>query len=131
MTSTVRKEFIFEKAPFKECHASTLERLPDGTFLAAWFGGSKEGNTDVSIWLARRAPTGSWSAPAMVARVREEPHWNPVLFVPADGVVRSMPFVARSAFTAFPFAARLAMIATPSAICLLSRGELDGRIGWI
>ncbi len=83
-----QKEFIFQQAPFKECHASTLARLGDGTFLAAWFGGTKEGHNDVSIWLARRSPNGGWSAPVMVARVREAPHWNPVLFVPADGVAR-------------------------------------------
>ena len=36
-------EFIFEKAPFRECHASTIVELPNGDLLAAWFGGQEEG----------------------------------------------------------------------------------------
>jgi len=39
----VRSEYIFEKAPFEECHASTIVETAAGDFLAAWFGGEREG----------------------------------------------------------------------------------------
>lgn len=86
----IEKEMVFESGGqgFAECHASTLAALPDGTFLAAWFGGSKEGAKDVSIWLARRGRDGVWGCPKMMPRVMDSPHWNPVLFAPGDGAVR-------------------------------------------
>lgn len=76
----VRKEFVFgTDVPFAECHASTLVRLEDGTILAAWFGGTKEGCDDVTIWLSRREE-GGWSAPECITKEEGIPHWNPVLF---------------------------------------------------
>ena len=77
------KEQIFSSAPFAECHASSVLALRDGGFAAVWFGGSKEGNDDVGIWGAVRR--GAWSAPVLLAKVSEEPHWNPVLFRDAAG----------------------------------------------
>jgi len=80
----VHKEFIFAGGQaFAQCHASTLVELADGGFLAAWFGGSAEGKDDVAIWGARRTD-GTWAKPERLAKVRDDPHWNPVLF--ADGV---------------------------------------------
>jgi predicted neuraminidase len=77
-------EFIFTTAPFKSCHASTIVQLRNGDFLAAWFGGSAEGNLDVAIWASRRTK-GSWSAPFQLAREPNTPTWNPVLFHSNDG----------------------------------------------
>ena len=79
------KEFVF---PFKEgeCHASTLLRLTDGAVLTAWFGGSKEGNLDVQIWLSRRE-NGVWSTPVSVPTAVPVQHWNPVLFQTDDETV--------------------------------------------
>ena len=34
-------EFIFEKAPFEHCHASTIVETSNGDLLAAWFGGQR------------------------------------------------------------------------------------------
>lgn len=74
------KEFVFEEGvPFAECHASTVLRLDNGDLLAAWFGGTKEGNDDVMIWLSRRT-NGKWTEPVCVTKEEGIPHWNPVLF---------------------------------------------------
>lgn len=80
-----KKEFLFEdERPFASCHASTLDVLPDGTVVAAWFGGSREGAPDVAIWFARRTDRG-WSEPVKVADEEGVPHWNPVLYLRPDG----------------------------------------------
>ncbi len=79
MGAEVRSEFIFEQATFLECHASTLVETAKGDLLSAWFGGSREGASDVAIWLSRFAG-GRWSAPEVVAREAGVPTWNPVLF---------------------------------------------------
>lgn len=65
MAKILRSEFIFEKAPFASCHASTIAETNDG-LLAAWFGGSAEGANDVGIWMARFNGK-EWSAPVEVA----------------------------------------------------------------
>jgi len=73
-------EHIFEPgAFFLKCHASTIELLPSGDIVAAWFAGSHEGADDVDIWLAVRH-NGVWSAPRVVAGRTGIPCWNPVLF---------------------------------------------------
>lgn len=68
-----------------ECHASTLLLLQDGTVLAAWFAGSKEGQPDVQIWVSRRE-NGVWSAPQALPTEIPVQHWNPVLFEREDAV---------------------------------------------
>jgi predicted neuraminidase len=79
----VRSEFLYETAPFPECHASTLAETPHG-LVAAWFGGTEEKHPDVGIWLSRQQD-GKWSTPVEVANGVESaekryPCWNPVLF---------------------------------------------------
>lgn len=75
----IRSEFIFERAPFASCHASTIVETAEGDFLAAWFGGTDEGARDVAIWMSRLSG-GKWSEPQAVARAVGVPTWNPVLF---------------------------------------------------
>ena len=83
----VHKEYVFtENVPFSECHASTLVRLPNGGVLAAWFGGTKEGNDDVMIWLSLRE-NGSWTQPECITKEEGIPHWNPVLFQTDENTV--------------------------------------------
>jgi predicted neuraminidase len=76
-------EFIFESAPFASAHASTIAETRGG-LVAAWFGGTREGASDVGIWLSRRVG-GTWTAPVEVATGVQadgtrHPTWNPVLF---------------------------------------------------
>jgi predicted neuraminidase len=71
--------FIFEKAPFASCHASTIVEVDGGRFLAAWFGGTREGASDVKVWLAR-FDGKTWSPIELIAEEKGFPCWNPVLF---------------------------------------------------
>ena len=85
----VQEEFIYETAPFPQCHASTIVQTEDGKIVAAWFGGTREKHPDVGIWLSRRVDQ-RWTAPVEVANGVESadkryPCWNPVLFQPARG----------------------------------------------
>lgn len=84
----IKSEFIYETAPFPECHASTIAESK-GTLIAAWFGGAKEGKPDVGIWLSW-LENGKWSTPVEVANGVESPEkryptWNPVLHQPKSG----------------------------------------------
>jgi predicted neuraminidase len=78
--------FIFEKAPFASCHASTIVEVAPGRFVAAWFGGKDEGAADVKIWSAR-FDGKAWTAPAVLAEEPGLPCWNPVLFKSKSGTV--------------------------------------------
>ncbi|GAA3399865.1 sialidase family protein [Paenibacillus hodogayensis] len=81
------KEFVFEEdRPFLSCHASTLIGLDNGDVLAAWFGGTAEGERDVDIWTSTRV-RGVWSAPRHAASHAEEPLWNPVLYRREDDLI--------------------------------------------
>jgi len=76
-------EFIYEKAPYPECHAATIAETPKG-FVAAWFGGTKERNPDVCIWVSRLV-NGKWTEAINVANGIQNdslryPTWNPVLY---------------------------------------------------
>lgn len=87
-------EFIYDSAPFPQCHASTVVETADSSLLAAFFGGTHEKNPDVGIWVSRHEK-GRWSAPVEVANgiqytrtdgtVVRHPSWNPVLFQPREG----------------------------------------------
>src|SRR5262249_35067962 len=84
----VKSEFIYETAPYPECHASTIAESK-GKLVAAWFGGTKEKHPDVGVWLSRWEE-GKWTAPAEVANGVESaekryPTWNPVLHQSKSG----------------------------------------------
>jgi len=86
----VATEFLNERAPYPECHASTIVETAPGQLVAAWFGGTKERNPDVGIWVSRQE-NGRWLPGAEVANgiqldgTKRQPAWNPVLFQPAGG----------------------------------------------
>lgn len=93
MLSLISSEFIFETAPYPSCHASTLASTHDGV-VAAWFGGLREFDPGVGIWVSRREAR-TWSSPVEVAtgiqyltsggHVHRYACWNPVLFQVSGG----------------------------------------------
>ena len=85
----LKHEFIYESAPFPECHAATIVETAQGSLLSAWFGGTHEKNPDVGIWVSRWE-NNAWSKPVEVANgVQNDklryPTWNPVLFQMKNG----------------------------------------------
>jgi predicted neuraminidase len=84
----IKSEFIYETAPFPECHASTIAEAK-GKLVVAWFGGTKEKHPDVGIWVSR-LENGGWTTPVEVANGvvpsdKRYPTWNPVLHQPKSG----------------------------------------------
>jgi len=82
-------EFINENAPYPQCHASTIAEIAPGRLVAAWFGGTRERDPDVGIWVSR-FEDGKWSDGVEVANGIQPsgprlPTWNPVLFQPPQG----------------------------------------------
>jgi predicted neuraminidase len=76
-------EFIYDKAPFPQCHASTIAETPKGLIMA-FFGGTRERHPDVEIWVSRKE-NNKWTAPVSVASgvvndTLRYPTWNPVLY---------------------------------------------------
>lgn len=86
----VQNDFIEPAPAVPEVHASTIVEAADGVLVAAWFGGTKEGNDDVSIYVSRREGAAAWTPAKIVAEGVEpgkerQPTWNPVLHRAADG----------------------------------------------
>ena len=82
-----KTEFIFENAPFAQCHASTIAEGKHG-LVAAWFAGTREKNPDVGIWVSRHVD-GRWLGPVEIdkgiVKDVDYPCWNPVLFQQPEG----------------------------------------------
>ena len=93
-------EFLYKQASFPECHSASIVETKKGDLVATYFGGTKERNPDVCIWVSRK-PKGSkdWTKPQLVAdgvgiingnQLSNEPGqreacWNPVLFETPKG----------------------------------------------
>jgi alpha-L-rhamnosidase len=80
----VADEFINKGAPYPESHASTIAETTDGHLVASWFGGTKEKNPDVCIWVSR-FENGRWTSGENVANgiindTLRVACWNPVLY---------------------------------------------------
>ncbi|KNA11659.1 hypothetical protein SOVF_132900 [Spinacia oleracea] len=80
MVTIVKQEFTFhqESRPFNNCHVSTILEVNKGELLAAYWGGSKEGASDVKIY-TQRLIHGSWSSPIAVDGEPSATVWSPVL----------------------------------------------------
>ena len=86
--AVLKSEFLYDKAPFPEVHASTIAETPAG-LICSFFGGTEEKDDDVGIWVTRQI-AGAWSAPVEVAngiqhKTLRYPCWNPVLFQHSGG----------------------------------------------
>jgi alpha-L-rhamnosidase len=87
----ITDEFLYKQASFPECHASTIAETKDGSLVASYFGGTKERNPDVCIWVSRKAKGSTeWTAPKMVADgvfsdTLRKACWNPVLYQIPNG----------------------------------------------
>jgi len=84
----ITDEFIYEKADFPSVHSATIAETPTG-LVTAFFGGTKERNPDVEIYVSRLAD-GKWTAPQSVANGIQTdalrlPTWNPVLYQIPNG----------------------------------------------
>jgi len=75
-------ELIFPQNP-QHNHGSSIVQTPDGGFLACWFHGTGERNSDdVMVQGARKRPGESkWSEPFVMADTPDLPDCNPVLFI--------------------------------------------------
>ncbi|MCP4610776.1 MAG: exo-alpha-sialidase [Planctomycetes bacterium] len=92
----VEAQFLFEKAPFRSSHASTIVETQDN-FISSYFAGTDEGNKDVGIWISIKPKNSSiWSEPIEVAdgiqfnsistnKQERHPCWNPVLYQAENG----------------------------------------------
>jgi alpha-L-rhamnosidase len=61
-------EFLYRQADFPQCHSASIVETRKGDLVAAYFGGTKERNPDVCIWVSRK-PKGAteWTKPVMAA----------------------------------------------------------------
>ncbi len=49
--------------------------------MVAWFAGTRESHPDTAIYGSTLdLSTDEWNEPSIIAKVSDEPHWNPVLF---------------------------------------------------
>lgn len=80
----VEEEMINADASYPESHASTITETKEGHLVAAWFGGTKERNPDVCIWVSRLVK-GKWTpgqnvADGIINDTLRYATWNPVLY---------------------------------------------------
>ncbi len=63
-----KDEFLYEQAPFPQCHAATIVETKKGDLVATYFGGKHERNPDVCIWVSiKKKGQKEWSKPILAA----------------------------------------------------------------
>lgn len=61
-------EFLYKHADFPQCHSASIVETKKGDLIATYFGGTKERNPDVCIWVSRKLKgSQEWTKPQMVA----------------------------------------------------------------
>lgn len=82
------RQEAFLPSPMIQNHASFLHLLDDGTLLCAWFGGTLEGKSDISIFASvLTAGATRWGPPQRLSHDPAHSEQNPVLFTAPDGVL--------------------------------------------
>lgn len=73
---------------FEHNHASNILPLSNGDLLCVWFGGSREGKSDISIQCSRKK-TGNkvWDDPEILSGDPDRSEQNPILFEIEQGVI--------------------------------------------
>ena len=62
-----KRGFIFEQGLTSSVHAPSIVELSGGGLMAAWYGGKREGSSDVSLYASNLDPdTNDWSAPRVL-----------------------------------------------------------------
>ncbi len=85
MVAANRRE-AFLPSPMVQNHASFLHVSGDGALTCAWFGGSLEGKSDISIFASVLAPgSDAWGQPQRLSFDDAHSEQNPVLFTAPDG----------------------------------------------
>ena len=63
-----KDEFLYEQAPFPQCHAATIVETKRGDLVATYFGGKHERHPDVCIWVSiKKKGQQQWSKPILAA----------------------------------------------------------------
>ena len=80
----VKDQFLYEKAPFPQCHSGSIVELKNGDLVATYFGGKHERNPDVCIWVSiKKKGKDEWTAPILAADGvfdwGRKACWNPVI----------------------------------------------------
>jgi len=64
----VKDEFLYERTYFPQAHASTIVETRRGDLVTAYFGGTRERDPDVCIWVnIKKKGKKAWSAPILAA----------------------------------------------------------------
>lgn len=85
ITAPGRREALLP-SPMIQNHASFLHRATDGALICAWFGGTLEGKSDISIFASVLLPgADAWGAPQQLSFDSAHSEQNPVLFSAPDG----------------------------------------------
>jgi len=85
--NTIAESLIFEKLPGRpSSHCATLTEALDGSVLAVWYAGSREGAPDVAL-VAAQYEQGRWSPPRVVLDTPGLPDGNPTLWTGPDGTI--------------------------------------------
>lgn len=80
------REEAFLPSPKIQNHAAFLSRLPDGALICAWFGGTLEGKSDISIHASILLPGASvWGPARALSGDPAHSEQNPVIFTAPDG----------------------------------------------
>jgi predicted neuraminidase len=73
--ASYRHGFIFRQGPTVSVHAPSIAALSDGALMAVWYGGSREGAGDVSLYTSRlEQGVQEWTVPRVLVSRQQLAH---------------------------------------------------------